>query len=107
MGRIDLNKGMIVGLVGGFVGTLVMDLVLAVIFLMVGMPADLTFSFVGDTVVHYLIGLGLGGSLGIAVSQVEVPGLDSMKKSGAANQPPKSWLRQCSCRWNKSSGCCK
>lgn len=101
MSRLTLRKGMELGIIGGLLGTLVMDLFLVGIFVVAGMPADLTFSFIGDTatnffslididmggsvllgaLVHYLIGLGLGGIFGAAVSQIDAFPVNSLKQS--------------------------
>lgn len=90
--RSAFVQAMAVGLLGGLAGTLAMDLVLAGLFSAVGMPTDLTFSFIGDTasiflsgigiplsggvplgaVVHYVIGAVLGLIFGGAISQVQV-----------------------------------
>ena len=95
-----LAPGMVVGSLGGLVATLVMDLVLAGIFSVLGIPADFTFSFIGDTaagfffivgiplaggaflgvLVQYLIGLVLGGIFGIAAFQVEAFRVNMMQK---------------------------
>ena len=95
-----LARGMVVGSLGGLVATLVMDLVLAGIFSVMGIPADFTFSFIGDTaagfffivgiplaggaflgvLVQYLIGLALGGIFGIATFQVDALRVNMMQK---------------------------
>lgn len=93
-------KGIVWGLIGGFTGTLTMDLIITGLFYLMGMPADLTFSFTGDVaagffsrigidlaggvllgaVMHYLIGLGLGGLFGAATSRINVLRVDTLKK---------------------------
>lgn len=100
MSKVALTRGMILGLIGGLAGTIAMDLVLTGVFSVMGMPADLTFSFIGDTAagfftmigidiaggvplgaaVHYLIGLVLGVIFGVAVSQVDALRVDTLKK---------------------------
>jgi hypothetical protein len=95
-----LTKGMEVGLIGGLVGTIVMDLFGAGIFLVMGGPASLSFSIIGDAaaglfsimgieiaggtplgaVLHYLIGLVFGAIFGAAVAYIDALQLDSIKK---------------------------
>jgi hypothetical protein len=94
-------RGVFVGLIGGLVGTIVMDLFGAVLFLALGGPASLSFSIIGDAaatffatmgvalaggaplgaLLHYLIGLALGGIFGAAVSAIAVLHLGSWKKA--------------------------
>jgi hypothetical protein len=96
----SLIKGMEVGLMGGLVGTIVMDLFGAGLFLVMGGPASLSFSIIGDAaagffsmlgieiaggtllgaVLHYLIGLAFGLIFGAAVSYIGALQLDSTKK---------------------------
>ena len=88
------------GLIGGLVGTIIMDLMIAGFFLIVGMPVDLIYSFIGDVAqsfflriglsiaggvplgafMHFFLGLALGGLFGILVTQVRVLQLESLKK---------------------------
>ena len=89
------------GLIGGFIATAIMDGVCAAFFAGVGMPVDLTYSFIGDaaadffsrtgldmagsrllgTVVHFFIGTALGGLFGLTTSRVEVFRTDSLRKA--------------------------
>ncbi|NTU85073.1 MAG: hypothetical protein HGA45_37885 [Chloroflexales bacterium] len=89
------SVGALVGLIGGLAGTVVMDLFGAGLFVMMGAPASLAFTIIGDAaagfaatrgltltggaalgaLLHYLIGLGLGGLFGIVA--VQVPALRS------------------------------
>ena len=95
-----LNKAIIWGLIGGFVGTIIMDLIIAGLFLAVGMPVDLVYSFIGDVAqsfflriginapggvplgafFHFFLGLTLGGLFGLLVTQVPALRLASLKK---------------------------
>ena len=88
------------GLIGGFLGTIIMDLIMAALFLVVGMPVDLIYSFIGDVAqsfflrigidvaggvplgafMHFFLGLALGGLLGALVTQVRALRLESLKK---------------------------
>ena len=94
------GRGLVVGSLGGLVATLVMDLILAGIFSVLHIPADLTFSFIGDTaagffsivgipwaggtflgvLVQYFIGLVLGGIFGVAAFQVDTLRVNMMHK---------------------------
>lgn len=97
------TRGVIAGLIGGLLGTVVMDLFGAGLFLALGGPASLSFAIIGDAaagffamlgitlaggaplgaLLHYLIGLGLGGVLGAAVSQLALlRGLSTWKGVG-------------------------
>ena len=98
--QVALARGMGWGLMGGLVATFVMDLILAGIFSVLGIPADSTFSFIGDTaavffsivgiplaggaflgvLVQYLIGLVLGGIFGVAAFQIEALRVNMMQK---------------------------
>ncbi len=93
-------RGIFIGAIGGLVGTIVMDLFGAAMFLALGGPASLSFSIIGDAaaaffamlgiaiaggtplgaLLHYLIGLALGGILGVAVVRIKVLRVDSLKK---------------------------
>ena len=84
------TRGVSLGLIGGLLGTVVMDLFGAGLFVALGSPATLSFAVIGDAaagffamlgislaggvplgaLLHYLIGLGLGGIFGAAVSQL-------------------------------------
>ena len=95
-----LMKAIAAGLLGGLVATVVLDVIVVGLFPFIGMPADSSFSVIGDTaarffamldiemaggvplglLVHYLTGLSLGGLFGAARSW-RGPGLDS-KKNG-------------------------
>ena len=95
-----LMKAIGAGLLGGLVATLVLDVIVVGLFPFIGMPADISFSVIGDTaarffamldiemaggvplglLVHYLTGLGLGG-LFAAASRRDLLRLDS-KKNG-------------------------
>jgi len=99
-GDTALVRGISIGSLGGLVGTIVMDLFGAVMFLALGGPASLSFSIIGDAaagffsmfgivmsggtplgaILHYLIGLALGGILGVAVIRISALRVDSMKK---------------------------
>jgi len=94
------TKGLIWGLIGGFIGTIIMDLVIVGFFLVMRMPIDLIYSFIGDVAqsfllrigihvsggvllgafVHFFLGLILGGLFGVAVSQIRLLRLVSIKK---------------------------
>jgi len=91
----------IVGCIGGLVGTVVMDLFGAGLFLVMGGPASLSFSVIGDAaagflamfgvvvtggmslgaLLHYLIGPTFGGIFGLAASRFAVFQLNSLKKA--------------------------
>lgn len=93
-------KGIVWGLIGGFVGTIIMDLVIAGFFIVVGMPIDLIYSFIGDVVqsfflrigidapggaplgafMHFFLGLALGGIFGGLISWIKALRLESLKK---------------------------
>lgn len=93
-------RPVVVGVIGGLVGTIAMDLFGAALFLVLGGPASLSFSIIGDTaagvlsllsihvaggfplgaLLRYLIGLALGGILGAAVSRLSAFRIDSLKK---------------------------
>ena len=95
-----LTKAIVWGLISGFVGTIVMDLIIAGLFLLVGMPVDLIYSFIGDVAqnfflriginaaggvplgafIHFFLGLALGGLFGALVTQVRALRLHSLKK---------------------------
>ncbi len=95
-----LIKRIAVGSIGGLLGTLVMALFGTGLFLSMGLPASLNFSFIGDAaagflsmlgielaggvplgmVVYGLTGLTLGLLYIIAVSTIDVFRVDSMKK---------------------------
>ena len=62
---ITFAQAMALGLFGGLAGTVVMDLVLAGLFSAVGMPTDLTFSFIGDTAAIFFSRIGLFVSGGV------------------------------------------
>lgn len=99
--RTARTSGMLVGGIGGLVGTIVMDLFGAGLFLVMGGPASLSFTIIGDAaaaffamlgmavaggtplgaLLHYLIGLAFGALFGAAVSRVAVLQLDSLKKA--------------------------
>ncbi len=100
MGNNTFTKGVIPGLIGGLVGTIIMDLVIAGFFIVVGMPVDLIYSFIGDVAgsfflrigldvpesvqlgafFHFFLGIVLGGLFGALVSQSKVFQVDSLKK---------------------------
>ena len=93
-------KAIAAGLLGGLVATLVLDVIVVGLFPFIGMPADISFSIIGDTaarffsmldiemaggvplglLVHYLTGLSLGGIFGAAASRRDILRLDSTKK---------------------------
>src|SRR5512143_1330346 len=95
-----LIKRIAVGSIGGLLGTLVMALFGTGLFLSMGLPASLNFSFIGDAaagflsmlgiemaggvplgmVVYALTGLTLGLLFVVAVSTIDVFRVDSMKK---------------------------
>jgi hypothetical protein len=103
-GDMDSNnstKAIARGLMGGLLATITMDLACAGLFAGVGMPVDLTYSFIGNivgnfflqigldvpgsrllgAVVHFLIGIVLGGLLALAVSRIGALQTDSLKKN--------------------------
>ncbi len=95
-----LKKAIVWGLIGGFLGTIIMDLIMAGFFLVVGLPVDLIYSFIGDTAqsfflkigievmgavplgafIHFLLGFVLGALFGILVTMIRVLQLTSLKK---------------------------
>jgi len=95
-----LTKAIVWGIIGGFVGTIIMDLIIAGLFLLVGMPVDLMYSFIGDVaqsfflrigldvaggvllgaLLHFFLGLALGGLFGALVTQIRALRLESLKK---------------------------
>ena len=101
MNNSTSDKAIARGLVGGFMATIAMDLVCAGFFASMGMPADLTYSFIGNVagslfsrigmdlsgsrplgaVVHFLLGIALGGLLGLAVSRIKALQADSLGKN--------------------------
>ena len=96
----SLGRGIVWGLIGGLVGTIVMDVVLVAALAAMGLPADTSFSIIGDTAagvfallgfeiaggsplgaaMHYLLGLGLGAIFGVAVTQVDLVRATTIKK---------------------------
>ena len=100
MSKVALTRGMVLGLIGGLVGTIVMDIVCVGALLVMGLPAVVSFSTIGDTAagffsmiglimaggvplgtaMHYLIGPLLGAIFGAAVSQVDAFRVDTAKK---------------------------
>jgi hypothetical protein len=94
-----LMKAIGAGLLGGLVATLVLDVIVVGLFPFIGMPADISFSIIGDTaarffamldiemaggvplglLVHYLTGLALGGLFGAAASRHDILRLDAKK----------------------------
>jgi len=99
--RAVSTRGIFVGSIGGLVGTIVMDLFGAGLFLVMGGPASLSFAIIGDAaagflallgialaggaplgaLLHYLIGLALGGLFGAAVPRMAALRVDSLKKA--------------------------
>jgi hypothetical protein len=97
------TRGAAVGLAGGLAGTIVMDLFGAALFVVMGGPPTLSFTIIGDAaagffamlgvalaggtalgaLLHYLIGLALGGIFGAAVSSTAVLRPGSRKKAAA------------------------
>jgi hypothetical protein len=97
---VTLARGLVLGVVGGLLGTIVMDLVLIGTLSAAGLPPVISFSTIGDTAagffallgidvaggfplgaaMHYLLGLGLGGAFGAAVSRVDALRPDTLKK---------------------------
>jgi hypothetical protein len=89
------------GLIGGLVATIIMDLACAGLFAGVGMPVDLTYSFIGNVagsffmqigldlpgsrllgaVVHFVIGVLLGGLYGLMATRIGFLRTDSIKKN--------------------------
>jgi hypothetical protein len=100
MSNHTVTKAIIWGLVGGFIGTVIMDIIIAGLFLVVGMPVDLIYSFIGDVaqnfflriginvsggvplgvLFHFFLGLTLGGLFGMLVTQIRALRLESLKK---------------------------
>lgn len=77
------------GIVGGLVGTILMDAVMMVTFLLVGEPADLFFSTVGEKLgggavigvaVHNAIGMTGGIVFALFVIRVPALAIDSIRK---------------------------
>ena len=93
-------RGMIAGMIGGLAGTIVMYLFGAGIFVLLGWPANTSFTIIGDSAasflskpgfaltggaplgvrLYYLIGLTLGAILGIALVSLEPLHKASLKK---------------------------
>jgi hypothetical protein len=93
-------RGALVGLIGGLCATIMMDLFGAGLFVVMGGPASLSFSIIGDAaagfcsmlgiavaggtplgaLLHYLIGLVLGGIFGAAVVRFPALRVDSAQK---------------------------
>jgi hypothetical protein len=100
MRKDTFRGGLIWGMIGGLIGTIIMDIVIVGFFLLVGMPIDLIYSFIGDVaqsfflrlgfqvaggaplgaLFHFFLGLALGGLFGIAISQIKALRLRSVKK---------------------------
>jgi len=100
MSKNTFTKGIVWGLIGGFVGTIIMDLVIVGFFMVAGMPIDLIYSFIGDVaqsfflrigidvpggvplgaLLHFFLGLALGGLFGALVTQIRALRLESIKK---------------------------
>ena len=99
--RVVTIRGIVVGCIGGLVATTVMDLFGGVLFVVIGGPASLSFSIIGDAaaafcamlgmtvaggmplgaLLHYLIGLVFGALFGAVVSRVAVLRLTSPMKA--------------------------
>jgi len=47
--RVTFARGTVLGLIGGLVGTIVMDIVCVGALLVMGLPAVVSFSTIGDT----------------------------------------------------------
>lgn len=93
-------KGIAVGLTGGLLSTLAMDIFRIVVFPVLGVPVNLSFSLIGDTaagffsvlgisvtggvplgvVLYYLIGLMLGGIFATTVCSTDAFRVTSMEK---------------------------
>jgi hypothetical protein len=91
------------GFIGGLLATIAIDLVVIGIFPLMAIPADVSFSVIGDTaagffdlvgitvaggvalgvLVHYLTGISLGVLLGWALSYNNTFHVDSIKKGAA------------------------
>jgi hypothetical protein len=91
----------LVGCIGGLVGTIMMDLFGAGLFVVMGGPASLSFTIIGDAaaaffvmlgmtvaggtplgaLLHYLIGLAFGALFGAAVTRIAVLRADSLQKA--------------------------
>jgi hypothetical protein len=100
MSNTTLAKEMAVGLTGGLAGTIAMDLFGVGMFLLMGRPADFSFSIIGDAAagffsmisieivggallgvaVFYLIGLALGVILVALVSRIDILQMKSIQK---------------------------
>lgn len=96
----SLGRGMAWGLLGGLAGTLLMDVVLMGVLSLVGLPAFTCFSIVGKTAArffsilgygpsgvvllgvatHYLIGPLVGALFGVAVAQIKLLRVYTLKK---------------------------
>jgi hypothetical protein len=94
------SRGLIFGLAGGVVATVVIDLVTMALMPLMGLPVDGGFAVIGDTaagflalfgidvaggvalgaVLHYLIGLALGGLFGFAVTRIAALRLGSIRR---------------------------
>jgi hypothetical protein len=95
------RRGLVWGLVAGLVATIVIDLITMGVVPLMGLPAEMGFSVIGDTaagffslfgidvaggvplgvLLHYLIGLALGALFGAAVTRIDALRLNSIKKS--------------------------
>jgi hypothetical protein len=100
MRNLALKNALIRGLSGGLVGTIIMDLSIGGLFLAMGTPIDLIYSFIGDVaqsfflklginapggvplgaVIHFALGLTLGGLFGLLVTQIRALRLISPRR---------------------------
>jgi hypothetical protein len=96
-----LTKAIAWGFVGGFAATVTMDVVCAAFFAGLGMPVELIYSFIGNVagsfflrigidlpgsrllgaVVHFLLGIALGGLLGLVTPWVKALRVETLKRA--------------------------
>jgi hypothetical protein len=101
LGSGSLARAIVMGAIGGVLATIGMDLFGAALFLLLGGPASLSFSVIGDAaaqfasllgiqvaggmplgaLLHYLIGILQGVIVSVAASRIGALHMDSVKRS--------------------------
>jgi hypothetical protein len=63
--RVMPTRGIVVGCIGGLVGTIVVDLFGGLLFVVMGGPACLSFSIIGDAAAAFcgMLGLSVAGGM--------------------------------------------